>query len=95
MKTPADSPITPLLNPLTSTGVLRLVLVPSPSSPNHFNPQHFIPPESNAQVWKLTCSQPNHPAANPITFTGVLLICVRYHPQAVHSHCHPSTSLHQ
>jgi hypothetical protein len=45
---------TPLLNPTTSTGSKRSVVVPSPSWPAPFSPQHFTPPaEVNAQEWDM------------------------------------------
>jgi hypothetical protein len=43
--------LTPLVNPLTSPGVLRWVVVPSPNRPYSLFPQHFAPPTLvNAQV---------------------------------------------
>jgi hypothetical protein len=41
---PAAIAATPLSSPLTATGVNRLVVVPSPSWPEEFEPQHFTPP---------------------------------------------------
>src|ERR1700694_199971 len=41
---PAETAATPLVRPDTSTGVLPLVLVPSPSAPLPLLPQHFTPP---------------------------------------------------
>jgi hypothetical protein len=41
---PAVTTESPLLSPLTSTGVVRLVVPPSPSWPKMFQPQHFAPP---------------------------------------------------
>lgn len=35
---------TPVDNPTTSTGVSRLVVVPSPSCPRLLDPQHLTPP---------------------------------------------------
>src|SRR5262249_62436368 len=49
---PAAIALTPLVSPETSTGVCRWVVVPSPSWPKSFEPQHLTPPEAvRAQVW--------------------------------------------
>src|SRR5579862_4655837 len=38
--------------PMTSTGVVEDVVVPSPSWPDSLSPQHFTPPlESKAHAW--------------------------------------------
>src|ERR1043166_1138100 len=43
---------TPLVIPLTSTGVRRLVVAPSPRSPLPLSPQHLAPPlVVTAHVW--------------------------------------------
>ena len=47
---PAAMAVTPELKPTTSTGVVQLVVVPSPSAPESLNPQHLTPPLS-AHVW--------------------------------------------
>ena len=40
------------INPETSTGVVRSLVVPSPSSPYSFRPQHFtLPSVSTAHEW--------------------------------------------
>ena len=41
---PAATAAMPLLSPITSTGVERSVVVPSPNWPYRFHPQHPIPP---------------------------------------------------
>jgi hypothetical protein len=41
---PAITPITPLAKPWTATGVLRSVVVPSPSWPRLLYPQHTASP---------------------------------------------------
>ena len=44
------TPIFPI--PFTVTGTVELVIVPLPSWPLPFNPQHCtVPPEGNAQLW--------------------------------------------
>src|SRR5947209_7930476 len=44
--------VMPLSSPTTSTGVERLIVVPSPSWPQAFHPQHLTPPALvSAQVW--------------------------------------------
>ena len=49
----AETAATPLLSPLTSTGVVRVVNVPSPSAPKRLSPQHLRPPAvATAQVWE-------------------------------------------
>src|SRR5207237_1185347 len=49
---PAAIAATPLASPETSTGVWRLVVVPSPSSPYSLSPQHLTRPALViAQVW--------------------------------------------
>ena len=56
--------LTPVVNPLTSVGTLRCVLVPSPNWPKSFQPQHFAPPLAvTAQLW------PQFPA-NAVTPKG-------------------------
>jgi hypothetical protein len=48
---PAVMTLTPPDKPVTSVGVVRFVVVPSPTLPSPFFPQHFAAPvESNAQV---------------------------------------------
>ena len=48
---PADMAVTSPVRPLTSIGVLRLVIVPSPSWPFPFHPQHLtLSPLVSAQV---------------------------------------------
>ena len=41
---PIDTAVTPEVSPETFTGVSRLVVVPSPTCPEPFAPQHFTPP---------------------------------------------------
>src|SRR5207244_9008719 len=51
-KLPAATAAAPLVSAETSTGACRPVVVPSPSSPRSFRPQHLTPPPLvNAQVW--------------------------------------------
>src|SRR5688572_26747000 len=42
---PVVIPTTPLVSPVTSKGVNRSVVEPSPSCPEAFSPQHFTPPD--------------------------------------------------
>src|SRR5438067_2271985 len=59
--------------PETDTGLCRLVVVPSPSWPEVFAPQHFtVPPVTTAQV----CADPAEITvtfANPDTAAGLVL----------------------
>src|SRR4051794_14941946 len=68
---------TPLESPLTSTGVELLVVVPSPSAPRPFQPQHLTAP---APVSAHASSSPaliaTTPASSPLTSTGVELSVV-------------------
>jgi hypothetical protein len=69
--------------PVTETGVVlhgRLrqvsgpVLVPLPSWPATFLPQHFtVPSDRTAQVWKLSESATSVAVVIPLTATGVVL----------------------
>src|SRR5437588_329975 len=63
---------TPLVSPTTSTGVERLVRVPSPSWPQPLSPQHLTPPALvTAQVCKPPTAMAETPLASPETSTGV------------------------
>lgn len=63
-------------SPATVTGALRFTVVPSPSSPLPFLPQHFtVPPVSRAQVDSpsplvMACT----PEPSPVTSTGTELL---------------------
>jgi hypothetical protein len=52
---PVDIAVTPLLRSTTSTGTLRFVFVPSPSSPQKLSPQQRTPP---ADVSAHECAPP-------------------------------------
>jgi hypothetical protein len=53
---------TPLESPLTSTGVSRSDIVPSPTWPKSLRPQHFAAPATlTAQVWPPCASLPPAP----------------------------------
>src|SRR5258706_428120 len=70
---PVETIATPLDKPDTSTGVELVVVVPSPSWPTLFLPQHFTPPDLvSAQL----CSSPTEIAAmpdeSPTTSAGVM-----------------------
>ena len=63
---------TSLVNPDTSTGVERFVVVPSPNCPWLFKPQHFTPPEViSAQAYPLPVAIAVTPLVNPDTSTGM------------------------
>src|SRR5438093_1509212 len=65
---------TPLARPTTSTGIERLVAVPSPSWPQPLSPQHLTPPALvSAQVCKPEelLAMAVTPLASPETSTGV------------------------
>ena len=69
---PAATAATPLVNPLTATGVSRFAVVPSPSWPRLFNPQHCTTPLLvSAQVWLPPAATATTPLASPLTVTGV------------------------
>jgi hypothetical protein len=54
-------------NPITFTGLLRCVVVPSPSCPAPFSPQHLIVPSiMRAQVWPPSVTPP--PPVSAMTF---------------------------
>ena len=60
-------------NPTTSTGVLRAVVVPSPSWPNRLLPQHLRPPAGvTAHVCLLPTETAATPLASPVTSTNVV-----------------------
>src|SRR5437588_176529 len=62
----------PRPRPGTSIGTRRLVVVPSPSCPYAFQPQHLIPPApSSAQVWSRPAYSAFTPLPSPTTSTGV------------------------
>ena len=69
---PDETADTPLVNPVTFTGVLRFDNVPSPSWPPELSPQHFTPP---LVVSAHECEFPDDTAAtplvSPVTSTGV------------------------
>src|SRR3989304_8907950 len=66
--------VTSFASPLTSTGVRRSAVVPSPSWPKVLNPQHLTPP---ALVTAQVCADPDPPStaatllASPATNAGV------------------------
>src|SRR6266498_3682884 len=58
--------------PTTPTGVSRSVLVPSPSWPESFQPQHATRPALvSAQLWYAPAAIAVTPLASPATPTGV------------------------
>jgi len=71
---PAEIALTPELKPETSTGKLLHVVVPSPSRPLLFCPQHLTPPVlKSAQVWEPPAAIALTPELKPETSTGVVL----------------------
>jgi hypothetical protein len=72
---PAAMAATPLESPITSTGILLFVVVPSPNCPLLFNPQHFICPlDKSAQVWYSPAAMAATALESPITSIGILLL---------------------
>ena len=69
---PAETSATPLVSPVTSTGVARFVVVPSPSWARKLSPQHLRPPAGvTAHVW----SRPAEMAATPLRARSRLQAC--------------------
>ena len=63
---PAAIAFTPLVNPVTLTGVSRCVCVLSPSCPAELSPQHLTPPPVvNAQEWLAPVAIAGHAAGKP------------------------------
>jgi hypothetical protein len=57
-----------------STGTLLSAVVPLPSWPRLFLPQHVMPPPaSSAHVWKPPAEICSTPLERPLTLTGRLL----------------------
>src|SRR5947207_2019954 len=74
---PAAIALTPLARPTTSTGVLLSVVVPIPSWPVAFQPQHFRPPPLvRAQECSPPTAIPLTPFSRPATSTGTPLLAV-------------------
>jgi hypothetical protein len=66
-----------LQNPTTSIGVELLVVVPLPSSPSKFEPQHFVAPVlRRAQVCSSPALSSATPLCSPLTLTGIELLVV-------------------
>ena len=67
----------PLVRPETFTGVVRFVVVSSPSSPSPLYPQHFTPPDAMiAQLCNHPLDTATTPLVRPETSTGTLLSSV-------------------
>src|SRR5207244_2492391 len=74
---PAAIAVTLLARPRTSTGVLLLVVVPLPSWPPSFQPQHLTcPAVVSAQVCCPPAAIATTPLVRPDTSTGLLLSVV-------------------
>src|SRR5207302_4941165 len=69
---PPSTLATPLPRPETSTGIVLFSVVPSPSSPWLFKPQHFRPLFCmSAHVWYSPAESSATPVVKPWTGTGV------------------------
>ena len=69
----AEMAATPLVSPETSTGTSDSVVVPLPSWPTSFRPQHFTPPAVvSAQAWLVLAEIATTPLVSPETSTGVV-----------------------
>jgi hypothetical protein len=69
---PAAMDETPVARPTTAVGVVRELVVPSPSCPESFLPQHVTPPVVvNAQEWASPATTAVTPLPNPATSTGL------------------------
>ena len=74
---PAAIASTPLEAPVTATGTLLSVVVPSPSWPYSLKPQHWTPPSVvSAQVWYAPAAIASTSLEAPVTATGTLLSVV-------------------
>src|SRR3990172_8171069 len=74
---PAVMAATPLSKPVTATGTKRLVVVPSPSWPPKFFPQHLTAPAVvSAHVWYCPAPIATTPLSKPVTATGARLLVV-------------------
>ena len=75
--TPAASFATPFASPLTAVGVYRFAVVPSPSWPYMFSPQHFAAsPVVRAQVCRAPAVMADTPEVSPLTHAGARRIVV-------------------
>jgi hypothetical protein len=70
---PAAMAVTPLVRPVTSAGMARASVVPSPSWLKKLSPQHLTAPPVKAQVWKAPAAMAVTPLLRPVTSTGALL----------------------
>jgi hypothetical protein len=60
------------VSPTTSTGVARLLVVPSPNWPSLFEPQHLTPPALvSAHLWLEPAAIAITPLCKPETGAGV------------------------
>ena len=80
---PAETAMTPLSNPRTSTGPLLSVVVPFPSSPEPLAPQHLTPPGVSAQLCPKPAEIARIPSPSPLTSTGTGLSVVVPFPSSV------------
>ncbi len=75
--------MTPLVSPVTGTGIKLSVVVPFPSSPWELLPQQTAPPLDTAQGEPSPTETEVTPLASPVTCTGVELFVVAPFPSAV------------
>jgi hypothetical protein len=68
--------LTPLERPDTATGVVRFVVVPSPSWPALLSPQHFTAPFWMAHAPFAAAEMAVTPLERPDTATGVVRFVV-------------------
>src|SRR5690606_33047667 len=69
---PAVMASAPLPSPATVTGSGRMMVLPSPSWPDAFAPQHFTaPPAATAQLWNAPVLRAVTPLSSPGTAMGV------------------------
>ena len=88
--------MTPELRPDTLTGTLLWAVVPSPSCPAEFLPQHLTPPLLvTAHVWFSPTETDCTPLPRPLTSTGVALPLPQHvtTPAVVKAHTEVSPTL--
>ena len=83
----AVTAVTPLCSPLTSVGTKRGRVVPSPTEPQLFVPQHFnAPPAMMTQRALPPITTATTPELKPETSTGVLRTVVALSPTRASQH---------
>ena len=90
---PAAIAVTPLVRPVTSTGTLLSVVVPFPSWPPAFQPQHRTPPASRQRAGVIaTRGDGGHSAGQTRDVDRGPAVDRRAVPQVADIRCSPSTS---